>query len=303
MEWLNYHHLFYFWTVMKEGGVTAGGKRLRLAPSTISAQITALEQALGAKLFRRVGRGLVPTDLGRTVFLYANEIFTLGREMMDTVRGRPVVGPLSLRVGVVDALPKLMVRRILEPAFGLSKQIHLVCHENKEEALLADLALHRLDMVLSDAPVRKGFSIKAYNHFLGECGVTFLAEEKLADRVRKDFPRSLDQAPVLLPLEMTALRQSQQRWFDALGIKPVIVAEFEDSALLKEFGQHGDGIFAAPSVVEKQVCRKYQVHVVGRTSAVREQFYAISLERIIKHPAVTAISDSARKDLFGQTEP
>ncbi|MBW2108527.1 MAG: transcriptional activator NhaR, partial [Deltaproteobacteria bacterium] len=281
MEWLNYHHLFYFWTVMKEGGVTAAGKRLRLSPSTVSAQITALEQALDAKLFRRVGRGLVPTDLGRTVFVYADEIFSLGREMMDTIRGRPVVGPLSLKVGVVDVLPKLMVRRILEPVFGLSEQVHLVCYENKEHALLADLAVHRLDMVLSDAPVQKGLPIKAYNHFLGECGVTFFAAEKLANTVREEFPQSLDQAPVLLPLEMTALRQSQQRWFDAIGVNPLIVAEFEDSALLKEFGQHGDGIFAAPSVIEKQVCRQYQVQIVGRTGAVREQFYAISLERII----------------------
>lgn len=298
MEWLNYHHLFYFCTVMREGSITAACKRLRLAPSTVSAQIRRLEDVLGGRLFRRVGRGLKPTDLGRTVYLYGDEIFSLGREMIDTIRGRPVVGPLSLKVGVVDVMPKLIVRRILEPALGLSEQTHLVCYENKEDRLLAELAVHNIDIVLSDSPARKGLHVKAYNHFLGECGVTFLAVAGLANTFQRDFPKSLDTAPMLLPLDATALRKSLEGWFESLGIKPFIVGEFEDSALLKEFGQHGDGIFAAPSVVEKEVQRHYGVEIVGRTDAVREQFYAISFERIIKHPAVTAISDAARRSLF-----
>ncbi len=298
MEWLNYHHLFYFWAVMHEGSLTAACKRLRLAPSTVSVQVGQLEEAMGGKLFRRIGRGLEPTDLGRMVFRYADEIFSLGREMMDTIRGRPVVGWLSLKVGVVDVLPKLIVRKILEPVFNLREPVHLVCYENKEEKLLADLAMHKLDVVLTDSPVRRGLNIKAYNHFLGECGVTFFAVRKIANLFRRGFPKSLDKAPMLLPLEMTAVRQSLERWFESLNIKPMIAGEFEDSALLKEFGQMGDGIFAAPFIVEKQVQSKYNVDVVGRTDAVRERFYAISFERIIKHPAVTAISDVARQSLF-----
>jgi LysR family transcriptional activator of nhaA len=298
MEWLNYHHLFYFWTVVHEGSLTAASARLRLAPSTVSAQVGRLEEVLGGKLFRRVGRGLEPTDLGRTVFRYANEIFSLGQEMMDTLRGNPVVGPLSLRVGVVDVLSKLIVRKILEPIFNLPETVRLVCYENKEERLLAELAVHKLDVVLNDSPVRKGSHIKAYNHLLGECGVTFLAVEKLAKRFREGFPESLDRAPMLVPLEMAALRQSLERWFESLDIRPVIVGEFEDSALLKAFGQHGDGIFVSPAVVEKEIQYQYSVDVVGRTDAIRERFYAISFERIIKHPAVTAISNVARHNLF-----
>jgi LysR family transcriptional activator of nhaA len=298
MEWLNYHHLFYFWTVMHEGSLTAASARLRLAPSTVSAQVGRLEEALGGKLFRRVGRGLEPTDLGRTVFRYANEIFSLGQEMMDTLRGNPVVGPLSLKVGVVDVLPKLIVRKILEPIFNLPERVRLACYESKEERLLAELGLHKLDVVLNDSPVRKGSHIKAYNHLLGECGVTFLAVAKLAKQFREGFPESLDRAPMLVPLEMAALRQSLERWFESLDIRPVIVGEFEDSALLKAFGQHGDGIFVSPSVVEKEIRYQYSVDVVGRTDAIRERFYAISFERIIKHPAVTAISNLARQNLF-----
>jgi len=298
MEWLNYHHLFYFWTVMHEGSLTAASARLRLAPSTVSAQVGRLEEALGGKLFRRVGRGLEPTHLGRTVFRYADEIFSLGQEMMDTLRGHPVMGPMSLKVGVVDILPKLIVRKILEPVFNLADQVHLVCYENKEERLLAELAVHKLDVVLSDSPVRRGFHVKAFNHLLGECGVTFLAVEKLAKRFRDGFPESLNMAPMLLPLEMTALRQGLERWFESLNIKPAIVGEFEDSALLKAFGQHGDGIFVSPSVVEKEVQYQYSVDVVGRTDAIRERFYAISFERIVKNPAVTAISNVARHNLF-----
>lgn len=303
MEWLNYHHLYYFWVVMQEGTVTAACKRLRLAPSTVSVQVSKLEEALGGKLFRLVGRRLEPTDMGRMVFRYAEEIFSLGREMMDSIYGRPVMGPLSLKVGVVDVVPKLIVRRILEPAFNLPERLHLVCYEHKQEKLLAELALHKLDVVLSDSPIPRGLNIKVYNHFLGECGVTFLAVEKLAARFGPGFPKSLDRAPMLLPIEMTTVRQSLERWFASLEIRPVIVGEFEDSALLKEFGLHGDGIFAAPSAVAEEVQSQSKVEVVGRTDAVRERFYAISFERIIKHPAVTAISDTARKNLFVNNGP
>jgi len=298
VEWLNYHHLLYFWIVMQEGSVTAACVKLRLSPSTVSTQVGKLEETLGGKLFRRVGRNLEPTELGHLVFRYANKIFSLGREMMDTVRGHPIIGPLSLKAGIVNVLPKLIARKLLEPALSLPERVHLVCHEDKEERLLAELAIHGLDVVLSDSPVRKGLSIKVYNHLLGECGVTFFAIEKLAIRFQPGFPESLDGATMLLPLNMTTLREGLERWFESLNLKPVIAAEFEDSALMKEFGQNGHGIFVVPSVIEKEVQRQYDVRVVGRTNAVRERFYAISYERIIKHPAVTAITETARQDFF-----
>ena len=298
MEWLNYHHLLYFWTVMHEGSVTAASKKLRLSPSTVSTQVGKLEEILGGKLFRRVGRDLEPTELGRLIFRYADDIFSLGREMMDTIRGRARKGPLPLKAGIVNVLPKLIACKLLEPALHLPERVHLACHEDNETRLLAELAMHNLDLVLSDSPVRKGLSIKVYNHLLGECGITLLAGRKLSGQFQKGFPESLDSAPMLLPLNMTALREGLERWFDSLNLKPVIVAEFEDSALTKEFGQNGYGIFAVPSVIEKEVQLQCGVGIVGRTDAVRERFYAISYERIVKHPAVTAITETARRDLF-----
>ncbi|MBU4177757.1 MAG: transcriptional activator NhaR [Proteobacteria bacterium] len=298
MEWLNYHHLFYFWTVMREGSLTAASARLSLAPSTVSAQLGKLEESLGGKLFQRAGRNLEPTDLGRLVFRYADEIFSLGREMMDTIRGRPAAGPLSLKAGVVDVLPKLIVRRLLEPALQLPERVKLVCLEDKEDALLAELAMHSLDVVLSDAPLRAGLSVKAYSHLLGECGITFFAVEKLAGNLREKFPLSLHEAPMLLPMEMTELRGGLERWFATLAIRPAIAGEFDDSALLNVFGQEGDGVFVAPTVIEPEMLRQHKVQVVGRTQAVKERYYAISVERIIKHPAVAAILEAARHNLF-----
>ncbi len=299
MEWLNYHHLYYFWSVAREESITRASERLRLAPSTISAQVSKLEEMLGGKLFRRVGRNLELTEMGRIVFRYADEIFVLGREMLDTVRGRTVSGPLRLVVGIVDALPKLVVRKLLEPALQLPEQIHLICHEGKEAQLLAELSVHSLDIVLTDTPVKPGLSVKAYSHLLGECGVSFFAVNQLAARLQGDFPRSLDGAPMLLPSPMSALRGSLDQWFDSIDIRPKIIGEFDDQALLKVFGQAGDGVFAAPSVIEEEVRRQHNVMVVGRADAVREQFYAISVERIIKHPAVAAIQKAACCSIFG----
>ncbi len=298
MEWLNYHHLYYFWSVAREESISRAGERLRLAPSTISAQVSKLEEMLGGKLFRRVGRNLELTEMGRIVFRYADEIFVLGREMLDTVRGRPVSGPLRLVVGIVDALPKLVARKILEPALRLPEQIRLACHEGKEAQLLAELSVHGLDIVLTDTPVKSGLSVKAYSHLLGECGVSFFAVDQLAARLQGDFPRSLDGVPMLLPCPLCALRGSLEQCFDTIDIRPRIAVEFDDQALLKVFGQAGDGVFAAPSVIEEEVRQQHNVRVVGRSDAVREQFYAISVERIIKHPAVAAIQKAACCSIF-----
>ncbi|OEU50969.1 MAG: LysR family transcriptional regulator [Desulfobulbaceae bacterium S3730MH12] len=298
MEWLNYHHLYYFWTVIREGGITAAGKRLNLVPSTISSQISCLEGALDVKLFKRVGRNIEPTEMGQLVFQYADEIFSLGKELMETVRGHPKTGRIPLRVGVVDALPKMVVRDLLDPVFKLPEQIRLVCHENKKEALLAELALHEVDIVLSDSPMGSGLSVKAYNHTLGECGVTFFAVDALSAPLLQGFPYSLEGSPVLLPLQATTLREELDIWLESLGITPAIVGEFDDAALLKAFGQRGDGIFMAPTVIEDEIRRQYQVSVVGRTREVRYRFYAISIEKILSHPAVVAISTAARHSLF-----
>jgi LysR family transcriptional activator of nhaA len=303
MDWLNYHHLLYFWTVAREGGLVPAGKVLRLSHPTLSAQIHALEDRLGEKLFTRSGRSLALTEMGRVVFRYADEIFTLGREMVDAVGDRSTGQPLRLEVGVAEVVPKLVVRRLLQPALALPEPVRLVCREGSYERLFADLAVHTLDIVLSDSPVPAGSSVRAFSHLLGETGVSFFATPKLAAAHRRGFPRSLHGAPMLLPLEQVALRRSLNPWFEGHGIRPRVVGEFEDSALLAEFGADGAGIFAAPTVVEAEVVARLGVRLVGRVEEVRERYYALSVERRLKHPAVVAISDAARQALFARRAP
>jgi LysR family transcriptional activator of nhaA len=299
MDWLNYHHLLYFWLVVREGGVVPAAAKLRLAHPTVSGQVHALEDALGEKLFVRQGRRLVLTEMGRVVHGYADEIFSLGGELLDAVRGRATGRPVRLVVGIADVLPKLIVRQILEPALHLGEPVQLVCREAKPDRLLADLALHELDLVLSDAPVGPNIRVRAYSHLLGECGLTFLATRELARRHKRRFPASLDGAPMLLPTSNTALRRSLDTWFEAKEIRPRVVAELEDSALIQAFGQDGVGVFAVPTAIEAVVRRQSEVVVVGRTTEVLERFYAISVERKLKHPAVVAICQTARSTLFG----
>jgi LysR family transcriptional regulator, transcriptional activator of nhaA len=297
MEWLNYHHLHYFWVVAREGGLAPASKLLRLARPTLSAQIKSLEESLGAQLFERTGRRLVLTEVGQIAYRFADEIFTLGRDLSDAIKGRAPGKLPPLAVGISDVVPKLIVRRLLDPALDLPHPVRLVCHEDTYERLLARLAAHELDIVIADAPIPAGSTVRAYSHLLGECGVTFFGTDKHVAR-RRRFPRSLDGAPLLLPLEGTLLRRSLDHWFSSVGVRPVIVAEFEDSALLKVFGADGAGIFAAPTAVEREVKTQYDVHVLGRVEEVRERFYAISPERRLKRPAVIAISENARLDLF-----
>lgn len=299
MDWINYHHLLYFFVVAREGGLVQAGKVLRLSHPTLSAQIHTLEEQFGEKLFVKVGRKLELTEMGRVVYRYAEEIFALGRELVDTVKGRGGK-QLRLDVGVVDVVPKLVVRRLLQPALDLAETVRLVCVEGPYEKLLADLALHALDIVIADAPVPTGSNIRAYNHLLGETGVTFFASRSLASQLRRNFPASLDGAPVLLPLEHLSLRRALDQWFEHQQVKPRVVAEFEDSALLKAFGADGVGVFAAPSVVEAEVTSQYGVETIGRSEEVKERFYAISAERRLKHPAVVAVSDAARHELFAR---
>jgi len=299
MNWLNYHHLLYFWTVAREGGLVQGSRKLHLTPQTVSTQLRTLEEALGEKLFDRSGRRLVLTDVGRSVYGYADEIFTLGRELIDTLKGRLAGRPLRLVIGVADVLPKLVAYRLIEPVFRLEESVRLECIEDTSEQLLARLAVHELDVVLSDAPVPPTVAVRAFNHLLGECGVTFMGAASVAAAHRRGFPQSLNGAPFLLPAGGTTLRRSLEQWFDGLGVQPVVVGEFADSALLKVFGQAGAGVFAVPTVVANDVRQRYSVRKLGATDEIVERCYAISIERRIQHPAVAAICDTARDRLFG----
>ncbi len=298
MQWLNYHHLLYFWTVVREGSVGRAAQALSLTQPTVSSQIKALEASLGERLFAREGRRLVPTDVGRLVFRYADEIFGLGRELLDTLNDRPTGRPLRLVVGVADVMPKLIVQRLLQPALALRDGVYLVCREDKPDRLLAALSLHELDVVLADTPVGPGVSVRAFNHLLGESTVTIFGGKAHASALRRGFPRSLHGSPMLLPTTNTAMRRSLDQFLAAHDIRPAVVAEFEDSALLKAFGETGAGAFPAPTVLEDEICRSGRIRVVGRLETVRERFYAISIEKRLKHPAVLAISENARQEVF-----
>jgi len=291
--------LLYFWTAVKQGGVGPAAKELRLSPSTVSSQIHLLEDLVGHQLFDRSGRKLVLTDVGQVAFRYAEEIFSLGRELLDTMQQKPVDRPLRLRVGIADVLPKLVAAKLLEPAFAMGMEIQLLCREDHSNRLLAELAIHNLDVVLSDAPIGSSARIRGFNHLLGESDILLFAEKSIAPRFRRGFPGSLDSAPFLLPAEGTSLRQYLEQWFHAKEIRPKIAGEFDDSALMKVFGQLGAGVFAAPEVIKDEIIRQYNVREIGTLDGIKEQFYAISVERHLKHPAVLAIAEGARTKLFG----
>ncbi len=298
MSWLNYHHLLYFWTVARAGSIAKASQELRLAQPTISSQLKLLEEALGHKLFERQGRKLVLTDVGRTVLRYADEIFRLGNELRNVVAGLPPGQQLRLQVGVADVIPKLVAERLLQPALEAGPALRIVCREGPLPQLLASLALHELDVVLADSPGSEPVSVRSFNHLLGSCGVSFFAAPRLA-HLAKGFPRSLDGAPVLLPSEASSVRRSLDVWFERQDLHPIIAGDFDDSALLKAFGQRGHGIFAMPAVIEAEVSRQFDVTVIGRTSDIETAFYAITVERRLRHPAVVSIAQAARSHLFG----
>ncbi len=298
MEWLNYQHLLYFWTVVRSGSVLAAGEQLRLSPSTISEQLRTLEKALGEKLLRRSGRNLVPTETGVIVFRYADEIFATGRELMDTLKGRPTGRPMRVVIGIADVVPKTVVRQLIEPARHLEQAVYVVCREASTEQLLARLAIQELDVVLTDAPIGPTAKVRAYNHLLGETGTSFVAMPIIAGRCKGKFPRSLDGIPLLLPADNTAIRRDIEEWLRVENIRPARIGEFEDFALLRDFGEAGAGVFPAPTVLEKQLQRENGLVILGRVPTIRGRFFAISLERKLKHPAVVAISESARNMLF-----
>ena len=297
MSWLNYHHLLYFWTAAREGSITKACEVLHLTQPTVSGQIRELENSLKSRLFERSGRSIRLTEAGQIAYRYADEIFTLGRELQEALAGRPAGLSLRVVVGVADTLSKLLVQRLLAPALHLGQEVRVTCIDGDPDRLLVQLAAHEIDMVLSDFPANPRVGLKAFNHLLGDCGVTVFGANALARRYRAGFPRSLDGAPMLLPSGNTALRRSLEQWFDEIGVRPQVRAEFTDSALLKAFGSFGDGLFVAPTAVEDDIKRMYGVGVVGREESVRERVYAISIEKRLKNPTVVAISKAARRTL------
>lgn len=299
MPQLNLKHLRYFWAVASHGSIARASKVLHLTPQTISGQLRELEAQVGDKLFAKSGRSLVLSDTGRLVFSYADEMFRLGDELRDVLAGRTPCGGLTLTVGIAMVVPKLIAHRVLAPVLAMAEPVRLICQERPLVDLLGDLSVHKLDLVLADAPLSPALNIRAYNHALGESATSFFAAPALAEALRAGFPGSLDGAPLLMPTASSALRRGLDLWFERERIKPHIVAEIEDRALMKAFGEAGAGVFTSPQAVERDVCAKYGVRVIGRTHDVKERFYAISSERHIKHPAVSVITEAARRGLFG----
>ncbi|MCF8186272.1 MAG: transcriptional activator NhaR [Sulfuritalea sp.] len=295
---LNYKQLNYFWQVARAGSIARASEQLDLTPQTLSGQIGLLEASLEASLFRRVGRGLELTETGRLALSYADEIFEIGAEMEQALSGGTVKQVATFRVGIADVMPKSIVYRLLAPAMSLNEPIKIICREDKLDKLLGDLAIHRLDLVLSDRPMPAEMDIKGLNHKLGECGVSFFAAPALAEKYGANFPASLNHAPLLVPSLDTAMRGRLMRWFDSQRLRPQIVGEFDDSALMKAFGQAGIGIFTAPSVIADEITQQYGVVVLGRIDEVLDFYYAISVARKFDHPAVLAICETASTALF-----
>ncbi|MCC3247292.1 LysR family transcriptional regulator [Methylocystis sp. WRRC1] len=295
MDRLNYQHLFYFWHVAREGGVTRACEKLRLAQPTISGQLAVFEKSIGSPLFRKEGRKLVLTETGRTVFNYAEEIFTLGQELSNTLKGTVGVRGQRLSVGVVNALPKLVVYRLLAPALHLNEPTQIVCYEDKRDRLLAELTLHGVDLVLSDAPATNAGGARVYNHVIGESTVAVFGAKGLAAQYREDFPWSLRGAPLLLQTTNTEVRRALDKWFEDRAIEPRVKAEVEDSALLKTFASGGAGLIIAPKSVRAEIERQYGLSFIGEIEEVTERYYAISMQRKVKHETVTRILKSARE--------
>ena len=300
MPSLNYKHLRYFWMVAKSGSIARASEQLHLTPQSISGQLSEFEAALGVEVFRRAGRGLELTEMGQRMLVYAEQIFSLGNELLNLVQDRSPQQSLPFRVGIADSVPKMVAYQLVEPSLSLPEPVRLICREGRLATLLADLAVHRLDMVIADRPMPSNLNVRGYDHFLGESGVTVFASPALMKSRSGDFPQYLDDAPFLLPGEDVALHPRLMRWFESQRLRPRIVGEFDDSALLKAFGQAGAGFFVAPTAIEDFVTRQHEVQIVGRIDAVREQLYAITTERQLTHPVIAAIYQSAQREIFGK---
>jgi len=297
VEFLNYHHLRYFWVVAKEGGLRKAAEKMNVSQPTISAQIAALEGLVGDKLFRRGGRALALTEAGQHVLVYAEEIFSIGQDLLDSVKQRPTSRPLRLRLGVADALPKLVTYHIIKPIFSLPQPVQLSCWETKVSDMLVELTAYRLDLVLADEPASSGVTTNVFNHFLGECGVTFCAEPQLAAKLRRGFPKSLNGTPALLPMSNSGLRRSLEKWFHAIGVRPRLIGEVEDPAFVNILALQGLGFMAVPTLAAKEIVTRFGFRAIGRTDECKQQFYAITPEHKLTHPAVAAITSQAKAAL------
>jgi LysR family transcriptional activator of nhaA len=298
---MNFKHLHYFWVAAKAGGVMRAGEQLHTTPQTLSSQIKLLEHRLGRKLFRKAGRRLELTDDGRTALRYADDIFALGAELEQAMRERRAGGErvVDFRVGVAQSVAKSVAYHLLEPALALPEPVRLICHEWHFEDLLAELAVHRLDLVIANEPLSRRVSVKAFSHELGRSTMSFFCAPALAARLQGPFPGCLDGQPMLVQAAASPVRQQLEAWLSRQRVVPRIVGEFDDGALMKAFGREGRGLFVASSILEEEVGTQYGVRVVGRTEEIIEDFYAISVERRITHPCVAAISQAARSSLFG----
>ena len=301
-DWLNYHHLLYFWTVAREGSVTRASEKLHLAQPTISGQLKKLEQSLGEKLYTRVGRDLVLTDVGQTVYRYADEIFAIGREMVDAVKERPVDRPVRLVVGLPQVLPKLIAFRLLEPALQMEEKVQIVCREGSMQDLLARLAVHELDVVFADSPVGSLVSIRAFNHSLGECGIGIFGTPSLCRKFRRNLPQSLDGAPFVMPADGTLMRRSIDQWISETDIQPEVLGEMDDTALMKVFAEAGIGFIPAPLAIKAEIEKQFGLRLMMPIPNAIERFYAITVQRRLQHPAVVAISQAARSTLFQKSD-
>lgn len=299
MAVLNYKHLRYFWMVAKSGSIARASEQLHLTPQSISGQLSEFEESLGVKLFRRVGRGLELTERGERMLGYAEQIFTLGNELLDSIQDDTKSQSVPFRIGIADSVPKMVAYQLIEPSFSHHENVKLICREGRLTTLLADLAIHRLDMVIADRSMPDNLNVRSYDHFLGESGVSIFCAQSLLEKTDKDFPNMLDGQPFLLPGREVALHARLARWFEAERVRPRIIGEFDDSALLMAFGQAGAGYFAAPTAIESYITRQYGVQVIGRIDAVREQIYAITNERTLTHPIISDIYRVAQHNIFG----
>ena len=295
---LNFRHLHYFWVVAKEGSVTRAAERLGLAIQTVSAQLSLLEQSVGKALFKPQGRRLVLTEAGQTALRYADQIFLLGEQLQEALADIDAEPVMRLTVGISDSLPKLIASRLLDAALALPQRVRLICYEEQFESLLGKLSVHKLDVMLTDRPVPPGSSLRVFSHLLGETQISLFALPALADRYQDGFPQSLNGAPLLLPTRNNAVRGRIDNWLEANDVHPDLIGEFDDNALLHTFGRAGRGLFPAPSVLAKDVLEQFGAVEVGAMSQVREQIYAISNERKIKHPAIEAILNAMHTDVF-----
>lgn len=295
---LNYKHLQYFLAVARAGAVNRAAEKLHLTPQTLSGQIRLFEERLGVELLQRSGRKLELTPAGKLALSYAEEIFQIGAELQEALTASPAERMTPFRVGISDAVPKTIAHQLLMPALGLAEPVKLICREDRLDRLVAELAIHRLDMVLADKPMPANIEIRGFSHPLGECGVAFFASKPRARKMRAGFPKNLNGQPLLIPGEDSALRGPLLRWLEKSGISPSIAGEFDDSALMKAFGAAGAGVFPAPAAIAEDVLRRYQVELLGQTGAIHERYFAISVERHIRHPAVLAVSQAAHATLF-----